>query len=238
MRLFSVVCGLFVALGSFAHAETEIIGGTVATGSEPWAKHMASVLNSSDGGMCAGTLVRQNWVLTAAHCVERASPSQLFVTFGLDGYGMSETPIRVIQVVIHPDRRPGGTYDTHDLALLQLQRAAPAPSTPAALHETPVTAGLPILFAGYGVTSPENVESLGPLRYARATLSEPQFSSTEFRVNQTAGACLGDSGGPIFAVVGTEFHLAGVVSRGDNRCRTSVGTKVERHLTWLESALK
>ena len=57
---------------------SRIVGGTEAThGDFPW----QALLQSARTGrqFCGGTLVRHQWVVTAAHCVENSRPKDIIV---------------------------------------------------------------------------------------------------------------------------------------------------------------
>ena len=58
-------------------AGSRIVGGTQASkGSWPW-----QIMLASPGGsqFCGGSLIHEQWVLTASHCVEGSSESQIVV---------------------------------------------------------------------------------------------------------------------------------------------------------------
>lgn len=57
---------------------TRIVGGTEAPiNSWPWQAMLRST--SPDYQFCGGTLVRREWVVTAAHCVEGNDNTKLYV---------------------------------------------------------------------------------------------------------------------------------------------------------------
>lgn len=58
-------------------ASSRIVGGTTAQkGSWPWQAMLASPGGSQ---FCGGSLIRDNWVLTASHCVAGSSASRIVV---------------------------------------------------------------------------------------------------------------------------------------------------------------
>lgn len=103
-----------------------ILGGE-ATGVGDF-PHMAALGFPSTEGIsfkCGGSLVAENFVLTAAHCLTREQPTvvRLGVVNLLDNVaatGGQEIP--VADIIMHPDYVPRFNY--HDIALLRLQRNA------------------------------------------------------------------------------------------------------------------
>ena len=60
---------------------SRIVGGTQAEkGSWPWQAMLADAGGNRDQ-FCGGSLIDQQWVLTAAHCVDGEDESQIAVRF-------------------------------------------------------------------------------------------------------------------------------------------------------------
>lgn len=84
---------------------------------------MAALGYPEDGGVsfkCGGSLVADNFILTAAHCLTREQPNvarlgqvNLMAAAGEDGQD-----IAIADIIMHPDYVPSRNY--HDIALLRL----------------------------------------------------------------------------------------------------------------------
>lgn len=85
-------------------SSTRIVGGTVAPINDwPW---QAMLRKTGGGQFCGGSLIRPEWVLTAAHCIEGESPSSIEVTLGAhyisrDFVVGTEQYFDVVQIIQH-----------------------------------------------------------------------------------------------------------------------------------------
>src|SRR6185312_15385776 len=84
------------------------------------------------GGICTGTLIAPDVVLTAAHCAEDMAGVRYFFSLSLDvtraGFSAATMPgstVEVSSLVTHPDfgiSNKGGLGQSNDLALAYLSR--------------------------------------------------------------------------------------------------------------------
>lgn len=101
----------------------DVVGGTVAKpNSWPW---QVSLQSSRGSHFCGGTLIKKNWVMTAAHCVD--SPGLSRVVAGehdLQTSSGREQNINVARVYIHPRWNARRLASGFDIALLRLSSDA------------------------------------------------------------------------------------------------------------------
>ena len=168
------------------------------------------------GPLCSGVFVTPEWVATAGHCLEIASPEVIVVG---EGQG---APIALPVVRTVPD-------PTEDVALLQVDTLAQpdgsAEAGVAGLSPIPVggasvgrlAQGSAVEMAGYGETE---MESVGSLRFLVESITTVDGSSITVSGFGASGGCEGDSGGPLL-MRGTDggVEVAGVLSIGSATCR-------------------
>lgn len=226
----------------------QIVGGKETVPySRPY--QVALLFNGRQG--CGGTLINANWVLTAAHCLDRVSTSAVTVQVGAHSMSRRDgTNLRVSQIIMHENWRGAqGIRSGWDIALLRLASPAPASIKPAKLATAAIEAqiagvGKMVTVSGWGLTrnqgSPSDVlrEVNLPVISNASCSSQLQFGLPASVIcgggpNGTS-ACNGDSGGPFAASLNGEFYSIGTVSWG-NSCRGATAfTRTSSYLNWLK----
>lgn len=226
----------------------QIVGGKETVPySRPY--QVALLFNGRQG--CGGTLINANWVLTAAHCLDRVSTSTVTVQVGAHSMSRRDgTNLRVSQIIVHENWLGAqGIRSGWDIALLRLASPAPASIKPAKLASAAIEAqiagvGKMVTVSGWGLTrnqgSPSDVlrEVNLPVLSNASCSSELQFGLPASVIcgggpNGTS-ACNGDSGGPFAASLNGEFYSIGTVSWG-NSCRGATAfTRTSSYLNWLK----
>jgi secreted trypsin-like serine protease len=210
----------------------EIVGGTNTTiAANPW---QVSLQSSSGSHFCGGSVLNENWILTAQHCVKSGStiskPGRILAgSTTRNGTGQVRT---VAEVVVYPGYVT--PEEGKDVALLRL-------STPLDLSGANVKA-IPMVTAAdasAGVTNSgvvSRVTGWGALRSGSSSLpttlqtvdvnlitnasaqsSYPDETITADQLGAAApgkDSCQGDSGGPLTVLKNGTRVLAGVVSWG------------------------
>lgn len=202
-----------------------IIGGAPATaGQYP---QVVAVLNA---GLCTGTLVAPDLVMTAAHCVHPR-------TLGLGSQEQVTQRTSVVLDDLNVTGGPGGRTiaaartlavasfsepGNPDIGLVWLAEQV-TDREPAVINpDTAALVGLPVDLVGFGETASGSAGVL-MVALAKATTGCGAFgvSDADFIcLNQTSGSgiCSGDSGGPAFATIDGQLRVVGITSFGDQTC--------------------
>ncbi|XP_067271996.1 granzyme B [Pseudorasbora parva] len=205
-----------------------IVGGRVSI---PHSRPYMVYIRVSESKICDGVLVREDFVITAAHC----NASHLMVYLGVDDTTILPDGVAVKRIP-HPDFKEGTIG--HDIMLLKLK-------TPAILSKNVKTIALPktenlkheivknCMVMGWGLQSyythgsPSKV-----LRETNVTLIDSKNCGTNDTLcsEGTTGPALGDSGGPL--VCGNVAN--GIVSffQPKENHRTSY-TDISKYLPWI-----
>jgi len=222
-----------------------IVGGT-NTRSKDW-PDVVGVLGTK--GMCTGTLIAPDVVLTAGHCI---GIEPIYVVTHADSLepGAPGENIEVKWARAYPDWE-----DRFDVGVIMLQRMArtkPRAIATACLANERLGAGAPVTIVGYGLIAPDASDANTRLHVARIPVTDPYCehapgcSRTAWPKGEFAAggrgtdACYGDSGGPAYLETPSGFALAGVVSRALNIPGLPCGnggiyTRADKVVAWIQS---
>jgi hypothetical protein len=232
------LCVVALASALAAAPAQAIVGGADDTG--PLAQSSVMVL-SSKGGVCSAVIVDVDVVLTAAHC---ATGSGQYRVHWRDEDGTPQL-IEPAAKTVHPG------YDAKaiearrrsiDLALIRVPQKLPDRFAVATLSAASPGAGAMVRFGGYGVAKEGDARSTGTFRTVELAVVEP-YGPSRVLVwakgdGPGAGACMGDSGGPIAeggAVVAIATWAKGPKGRGCGEI--SQGVLIGPDRAWIDRTL-
>nr|XP_044621327.1 granzyme B-like isoform X8 [Equus asinus] len=225
----------------------EIIGGHEARPHSCPYMAFIQFLVEEKNHRCGGVLVRQDFVLTAAHCWG----SSIKVTLGAHNIQKQERTQQVISVkkaIPHPDYNPKNL--ANDIMLLKLEREAKLTAAVRTLSlpwgTGQVRPGEMCHVAGWGRVTPNGI--------APDTLQEVELTVQQDRVcesclrnynsntqlcggdpKQKKSSFKGDSRGPLVC----ENVIQGIVSYGQNNGKPPRAfTKVSSFLPWIKETMK
>lgn len=208
-----------------------IVGGTVAGAADnPFqvALLTKNVANNFNAQFCGGMLYKSNYIITAAHCSDFVTASQVQVLTGtrnLDGTGVRRN---VTRIVIHPGWNPS-TFN-NDVAVWQLSTAATGIPLVSLATADPAD-GTSLLVTGWGALSeggsfPINLRKVTLPLANRTNCNDANSYNGQITTNMLCAgrdsggidSCQGDSGGPL----ARGSVLTGIVSWGNGCARPNL----------------
>ncbi|MGH6837431.1 MAG: S1 family peptidase [Methylocella sp.] len=214
-----------------------------------FAPYVVTVLDKSGGGrggasFCTASVIAQDVVLTAAHCVSNLSDTQVLYRGGKSQL----IPFDVASIAIHPEFRPkiGRKHlISIDLALLRLKQPLPPAFNPVTFADpSSVTAGQAFRIAGFGRASEDVSGTSGVLRAGILVARGPKSPVLVWLTDPDGaglGGCTGDSGAPVLAI--GQPALIAVAIRANGNKGHSCGASTEAvligpQMPWVRKVLQ
>jgi len=239
-----------------------IVGGEEASDGEfPFQVSLRSVGAVGLTHFCGGSIIDENWVLTAAHCCAGQIPATMHVVAGgikLNNFENEEEPRNLDAIIGHPDY--SAATISNDACLLKMKEPfewtefVQPIALPAVMQDT--AAGSMVTVTGWGTTS----EGALGLPNVLHKVSVPVVSDEDCNASYGASgyavadsmicaglpeggkdSCQGDSGGPFFSNESPETReLLGIVSWGIGCARAGypgVYTEVSHFVEWITETM-
>lgn len=248
-------------------ADPSIIGGSAATAGEwPWQVSLGqtgdpTLLNTTVyPHFCGGSLISENWVVTAGHCVYGESANAIVVRLGVtQRSAVPDSGVRirgVKSIVLHPNYTSYYSWQVgDDIALIELNEPVTFNShvRPVALADTSPPENAPAFVSGWGRTDGTISTQSDALQDVQLTIRSNATCNAAFTwepdpvkasmlcagdVDGAVGHCNGDSGGPLVyrASDSESWKQVGVVSWVRTGCISySVYTRVSNDYAWVRS---
>ncbi|XP_004520095.1 serine protease SP24D [Ceratitis capitata] len=241
----SALLALASVTSSSAAPNGRVVGGVDATiGQFP---HQVSLQREDGSHTCGGSIISENYILTAAHCV-------------VVGNGIEPYPAKFYQVRVGSIQRTVGgqllklkriivnkTYGNflNDVALLELEQPLVFTSNIQAIElaDEEVASGEDVIISGWG-----RLSTYGPIphRLQWNTLKALNVEECETAIEmghdcliclahqEEHGTCFGDSGGPAI-YNGKLVGVAGFVVNGCGSANPDGYAKVFYHRDWIKA---
>jgi len=248
----ALICAVSIAHASGgAPARASIVGGKeAAPGAYPWMAFVFAV-EGEEIFACTGTVIAPKVVLTAGHCTLNEETGALRsaaayrVITGVVNWTSPERQVsEVTRLIPYPKFAAETSRDRFgDAGLLVLATPATVPSIPLVKSTRFVRLGTRARIAGWGMTNIEQKGFTESLMWTKTVVAGKRCEGLWGRVcivdypRYRAGACFGDSGGPLFAHHPKRGWVEfGITEGGFDRCTTrrpQLYTRVDLLAKWI-----
>ncbi|KAJ3649451.1 hypothetical protein Zmor_021192 [Zophobas morio] len=223
-----------------------INGEQAAEGQFPWQVG----LNVNGFWFCGGSIISEEWILTAGHCVDGAESAE--VVIGSTDIDAGET-VTASQFILHEDY--DGDLIANDIGLIKLDKPLTLSGNIAAVNlaSEELNADVDVTVSGWGLTSDDSLFISQYLNFVELVtitnekcgetygqdLIRPEMVCATSPVSQVKSTCSGDSGGPVVINADSDpVHVAIASFVGDTGCEAGTPsgyTRTAYYREWIKT---
>lgn len=218
-----------------------IVGGVPVPKDSDIMKSTAAILGMYKGKLtvyCTAIPIHERVVLTAAHCLDSISVTELFIAQGENPFIEDKIPVKAVKY-----HTPNYDMDySTDIAVMLLERPIANFSNVSIGSADQVSPYSSFIQAGYGHQSHKPSTSEYPffgklLMLTSGKLGGLENTYVEIRGTKSETTMRGDSGGPLFVkdADGT-LSVVGVTSQGGSSF--TIYARPDRYLNWISCSIK
>uniref|UniRef100_A0A3Q2D1X0 Serine protease 27-like n=1 Tax=Cyprinodon variegatus TaxID=28743 RepID=A0A3Q2D1X0_CYPVA len=247
----TIKCSLFCGRAPLnSKTDSRIVGGQDASeGAWPWQASL-EIRN----GLCGGSLINNQWVLSAAHCFSSTFGVSIYLGRHNRQSPLSSNELRrgASQIIVH-ENYDSNSFD-NDIALVQLDSTVDFTNyiQPVCLaaEGSAFPDGLDVWVTGWGtiqisLPAPQTLQEVDiPIvSNSRCASSYSTLTANMVCAGLSAGgkdACQGDSGGPLVTKNGSVWVQAGIVSFGRGCAEPDfpgVYARVSKYQSWINNRI-
>jgi secreted trypsin-like serine protease len=260
-----IAIAVFTSASTFAGTTIKSISASEAiriVGGEETKPHarpyQVSIQSTSGSHFCGGSIIGDDLILTAAHCMEDVNGNSPDMQVRVGAHSLTDGSGQVIQVATTYTHQEYPNL-SKDVAVLKLTEKISDKNTQAIVladelfFSTNVTAGSSMIVSGWGTLesdgqSPDKLHEVS-VPYVtnevcnNASAYDGQIQDTEICGGYAEGgkdSCQGDSGGPLVVKDGNRFVQVGIVSWGEGCAvaeKYGVYANVASLRAWIDSAV-